>query len=152
MTPELSPFEGNDPREVAVDLRVLPAIEQGLGFLVEWGFRYEHIEAWSANFSRGTIVVFIARDPFGYEIFGSISDSSDGNRWVDFQSASTVISGYRDPMIHAANREQVVEGVQLCAQVLRELGRPMLVDQVGLGEFFAKAHLLMQEMRDQGLV
>jgi hypothetical protein len=46
------------------------------------------------------------------------------------ESISTVINGYRDPMIHAVNREQVVEGVQL----------------------FAKAHLLMQEMRDQGLL
>jgi hypothetical protein len=42
-------------------------------------------------------------------------------------------------MIHAATREELIAGVEICARVLHDLGREMLVDRLSLEDFVNRA-------------
>jgi hypothetical protein len=125
--------------QAANALGVATVIREELQFLIDWGFTFEVVTPWMVHFICDDVVIRILRDPQGYEIVGDIADSRSGNWHVDFITARWIITGQRDYMIHAATREELIAGVEMCAGVLRDLGREMLVDRVSLADFVHRA-------------
>jgi hypothetical protein len=131
--------EGMTFDQAANALGVATVIRRELQFLIDWGFTVDMVTPWMAHFYCDGVVIRILRDPQGYEIVGDIADSRNGNWQVDFITARWIITGQRDHMIHAATREELIAGVEMCARVLRDLGREMLVNRIGLEDFVDRA-------------